>query len=98
MNLISTAGSSFSIVCNTTYNQPVVWIRTINETGAFYVKIDNRTFTTNNGKILNFTNVILPDEDYYGCGYVNTNNSFQVLQSFFLYVKGMNLNLNIQKF
>lgn len=92
-NLIAVATQPFAIICNvtnTSSNQNITWIRTLNKntTTPYLVSNTNRTFTTTtNARILNFTNVLLVDEEYYACGYRPPNSTFQKIQAYYLYVK-----------
>ena len=88
-NLIATNPLNFTIVCNTTINSTITWIRTANRTGQYFVPFDDRVYLSNNGYNLNFAKVYLVDEEYYACAYQNTPSTYRVIAAFYLYVKGI---------
>lgn len=94
--VLANAGNSpLSIECNTAENQTIIWTKTVNNIGNFYVSFDSRVYTTNNSRVLNFANLTLDDEEYYGCGYIQ--GTFVLLRSFFIYVRGIVFKrINIQ--
>lgn len=86
--LIVAALSPYTIVCNTTVTSQIIWIRTANKTGQYFVPFDSRVNSTNNGQHLNFATVELVDEEYYACAYQNNATTYKVVAAFYLYVKG----------
>lgn len=88
--LIGDVSSRYSIICNGTngLGQEVVWISSYNKTTQInYVQNSSSISFINNGQTLNFASLTLLDEQYYSCGILK-NNSFSVLNSFFLFVRG----------
>lgn len=83
----ATGGQPFVIRCNTTESRPIVWLRTINETGVFTVANSSRVYITDNGLALNFAIVQLFDQEFYACAFADSAGTFNVVQSFYLYVK-----------
>ncbi len=93
--LIVDNADSVSLTCNGQNNEQITWIQTINQTGIYFVDVNNtKTSVLNNGSKLLIDSVNLNDEEYYGCGVLYQNNSFKLLSSYFLYVRGKNI-LNI---
>ncbi len=84
-------GESTSLTCNVEIGAIVTWIQTVNKTGLYFVG-DNRTSIINNGTQLMINNINLNDEEYYGCGILKENNSFQLISSYFIYVRGNKKN------
>ncbi|RNA12178.1 hypothetical protein BpHYR1_028097 [Brachionus plicatilis] len=54
------------IDCGTTRTD-IQWVQTNNKQGLFTVGLDDRVTTLDDGKRLNFNQVFLSDEEYYGC-------------------------------
>jgi hypothetical protein len=82
--------SPFTLRCNRSDpNQQITWIQTVNNTGVYFVELNDRISTTSNGGALLFTNLTLYDEEYYGCGYTDpATNKFKLINSYYVYVRG----------
>lgn len=87
-NLVATALAPFTIVCNTSLNTTITWIRTANRTGQFFVPLDSRVTLSNSGLNLNIGQVGLLDEEYYACVFQNSPTTYRLIAAFYLYVKG----------
>lgn len=88
--------SPFSLKCNgSDPSQQIIWVQTVNETGLYFVELNNRINTTDNGETLVFSNLTLYDEEYYGCGYVDPlTTKFKLINSYYVYVRGNIIDSN----
>ena len=93
--LIGDIQKPFTINCNSTSstNQQITWIQTLNKTNIYLVQNDSRISFGLNGQQLNFANLLISDDEYYSCGYLTTNNRFQILSNFYLFIRGIFHNL-----
>ncbi len=87
--VIGDISSAYTINCNASANQSVIWLQTLNKTGVFYVQTDDRITIASNGQQLSFAKLALIDDEYYGCGFIDpTNNKLKLLNSYYLYIRG----------
>lgn len=85
--MVATANSNFTIDCPTNLTDQVVWYKTINKTGFYNLNLTSRINVTNNSKRLIFSDVFLADEEYYGCGFNETNNLIRIVNKYLMYVR-----------
>lgn len=56
----------------------------------YFVQADNRVSFVNNGESLSFSSLLITDEEYYGCGVIDSvTNKLKLINSFYLYVRGL---------
>lgn len=67
-------------------------MQTINKTGIYLINYPVNVAPSVSGQQLDFANLTLSDEEYYGCGTVN-GSVLTLFNSYFLYVRG-NFNFN----
>jgi len=82
--------NQFSIFCNSSAygsNSSVTWIKSPNKINISVLQPDSRILITNNGQLVNFTTLYLPDEQYYACG-VTLNNKLAIINQYYLFVRG----------
>lgn len=79
-----------ALTCNAAANESLIWVETLDRQNLFFVTLNNRTYA--NGTNLTFQTIILGDEGYYGCGVTNSAGVFRMIQTFFLYVRGLNID------
>jgi hypothetical protein len=93
--LVGDALSQFTINCNASGispNQTITWLQSVKKSGVFNVQTDSRITISQNGSQLSFSPLNLIDEEYYGCGVIDPNsNKLKLLNTFYLYIRGMNL-------
>ncbi len=79
---------TFSLYCNSTagLNKNITWVQTVNKTGIYPVFNVDNIATSVDGQQLNFANITLSDEEYYGCGFIN-GSVLTLYNSYFLYVR-----------
>ena len=91
LTLVGDLSFPFSINCNTSGlspNQAIIWLQTTNKSGIFYVQFDSRITNSTNGQ-LSFSRLLLIDEEYYGCGYIDpSTNKLKLVNTFYLYIRG----------
>jgi hypothetical protein len=70
----------------------------MNQNATFYVDLNStKVNVSSNGQLLNLNNITMRDEEYYGCGFVQSGSYF-LLETFYLYAKGsifLTLRLNL---
>lgn len=84
----------YSIKCNATGlapNQTIIWVQTLNKVKLYAVQTDNRITIADDGQTLNFAQLALIDEEYYGCGAIS-QNKFKLLNTYYLYVRGKKIS------
>ncbi len=88
--ILSDIGDSIFLTCNSaSQNESITWIQTINKTDIYFLDDDNKTSILNNGSQVQIKNVNIFDEEYYACGIQDMNNSFKIISSYFVYVRGI---------
>jgi len=90
--------SPFTIFCNQStsiLNQQITWIQTINKTGIYLVQNSTSVTISSGGQQLNFAKLALSNEEYYSCGYLVSNTTFQIANNYFLYIRGTLFFYNI---
>jgi hypothetical protein len=90
LEVVQISNQGYALNCDTTSagSNNIIWIQTIDQDGLYYSELNNRVYTTNNGRVLNFYNVTTVDEEYYACGYVNSEQDFVLLKSYYIKVEG----------
>jgi hypothetical protein len=92
--LVGDALSPYTINCNTSSissNETIIWVQSLNKGGVYYVQTDSRI--SQNGSQLSFSTLNLIDEEYYGCGVIDSStNKFKLLSSYYLFVRGKSIN------
>jgi hypothetical protein len=93
--LVGDVLSQFTINCNASGispNQTITWLQSVQKSGVFAVQTDSRITISQNGSQLSFSPLNLIDEEYYGCGVFDPAiNKLKLLNTFYLYIRGMNL-------
>ena len=74
--------------------QAITWVQTQNKANIYLVQNDDRVTFSNNNTQLNFANLLLSDEEYYGCGVLN-GGKFTLYSSYELFIRGIKYKNNI---
>lgn len=79
--------ATFSLNCNYTGSEQLIWIKTVEKENLFYVNGTDRVVLSSDGTILYLKNLTLADEEFYGCGYMSNTGKFYLVNAFYVYIK-----------